>query len=89
MHRVRLVRLADVFLTGLSIRQFGGVPGLFMTLADIDSFDSVTLHGPVHTDAVVAAARSFASNPQHTLQVRFRPRPTVHLCLTVRTGPCH
>ncbi|CEO95515.1 unnamed protein product (mitochondrion) [Plasmodiophora brassicae] len=68
MHRVRLVRLADVFLTGLSIRQFGGVPGLFMTLADIDSFDSVTLHGPVHTDAVVAAARSFASNPQHTLQ---------------------
>jgi hypothetical protein len=69
-HKIRLVKLADLFVTRLSIAQVGGIPGLFLTLADIGSVaDPITVYGPTGITDIVTATRLFASHATAVLHV--------------------
>eukprot|EP00474_Spongospora_subterranea_P005697 CRZ06155.1 hypothetical protein [Spongospora subterranea] len=67
-HKVRLVKLSDIFISRLSISQLGGVPGLFLTLSDIGISDRVMVHGPGNLNSIIAATRLFASHATAILQ---------------------
>jgi ribonuclease Z len=49
-HKVRLRKVREIFLTRLSPRTVGGLPGLLMTLADI-GVEHITIHGPKVTSS--------------------------------------
>jgi ribonuclease Z len=57
-HGVRLGRATDVFLTHLSPRTLGGLPGMLMTLGDA-GVAALALRGPPGLSAVIAQAQTF------------------------------
>ncbi|TPX43189.1 hypothetical protein SeMB42_g00246 [Synchytrium endobioticum] len=64
----RLLRLKNIFLTRTSWDCVGGLPGLLLTLGDLNQ-DAVSLHGPPKLKHFIKAIHPFANRPEMQIHV--------------------
>ncbi|XP_065342080.1 ribonuclease Z, mitochondrial-like [Cloeon dipterum] len=59
-HKMKLSKLEHIFITGSSWKNFGGLPGLCMTVRDAGVTD-LTIHGPAKVDEIFHASKRFVT----------------------------
>ncbi|XP_068605784.1 zinc phosphodiesterase ELAC protein 2 [Brachionichthys hirsutus] len=70
-HRLKVVRLDNIFLTRLSWQNVGGLSGMILTLKDVGVSECV-LSGPPQLDAYLSAIKTF-SGPLDRIKLWLRP----------------
>ena len=63
-HKVRLSKLSDLFITSLSPDTIGSLPGMMLSIMDLDSSTRRRIHGPPGLSAFLDAACTFTWNSQ-------------------------
>ncbi len=69
-HKLRLTKLNNIFLTRADSAASNGLPGLFLTMADVASGASqppveISLYGPPRTTALMSSIATVVSNARH------------------------
>nr|CCA16756.1 PREDICTED: similar to AGAP009743PA putative [Albugo laibachii Nc14] len=67
-HRIRLSKLRHIFLTQLTVKEVGGLPGMILTISDTCEKESLNIYGPPMTQKYLHATRHFLSRPDMSLK---------------------
>lgn len=63
-HKVRLSKLSDLFITSLSPNTIGSLPGMMLSLMDLNNIGRRRIHGPPGLCAFIESACTFVWNSQ-------------------------
>ena len=87
-HKVKVVRVRDVFLTRCSWQNLGGLPNLSMSLHKLGA-SPLRLHGPLELGGFLSATRAFLKKGDITLESTAEWKPYQDELITIQPVPLY